>query len=106
MTNEVRSPRDFTLTWTLDAPPAKVFQAWTDPDHLDWFYNDDQPKPSEPIELVGGAWRQRMLIDESTAYVTGGVYREIVRSSCSPGARPTAGRSSISIGSTTARRSP
>jgi uncharacterized protein YndB with AHSA1/START domain len=80
MTNNVSPRRDFTLTWTLDAPPAKVFEAWTDPDHLDWFYNDDQPKPSEPIELdlrVGGVWRQRMVIDESTAYVTGGVYREI-----------------------------
>jgi uncharacterized protein YndB with AHSA1/START domain len=81
MTNQVRSQRDFTLTWTLDAPPAKVFQAWTDPDQLDWFYNDGQPKPSEPIELdlrVGGVWRQRMVIDDSTAYFTGGVYREIV----------------------------
>jgi uncharacterized protein YndB with AHSA1/START domain len=27
---------------------------------------------------VGGAWRQRMVISETTAYVTGGVYREIV----------------------------
>ena len=27
---------------------------------------------------VGGAWRQQMIIDESTAYVTSGVYREIV----------------------------
>jgi uncharacterized protein YndB with AHSA1/START domain len=32
--------RDFTLTWTLDAPRAQVFQAWTDPDHLGWYYND------------------------------------------------------------------
>ena len=39
------------------------------------------PVPSEPIELdlsVGGAWRQFMLIDEDTAYFTGGVYLEIV----------------------------
>ncbi len=73
--------RDFTLTWTLDASPAEVFRAWTDPDHLGWFYNDEQPIPSEPIELdlrVGGVWRQRMVIDEDTAYVTGGVYRAIV----------------------------
>jgi uncharacterized protein YndB with AHSA1/START domain len=73
--------RAFTLTWTLDAPPADVFRAWTDPDHLDWFYNDAQPIPTEPIELdlrVGGAWRQQMVIDAATAYVTGGVYREIV----------------------------
>jgi uncharacterized protein YndB with AHSA1/START domain len=73
--------REFTLTWTLDASPADVFQAWTDPEQLDWFYNDAQPIPAEPIELdlrVGGVWRQRMVIDERTAYFTGGVYREIV----------------------------
>jgi uncharacterized protein YndB with AHSA1/START domain len=77
MTNE----RVFTLTWTLDAPAADVFRAWTDPDHLDWFYNDAMPVPAEPIELdlrVGGVWRQQMVIDDSTAYPTGGVYREIV----------------------------
>jgi uncharacterized protein YndB with AHSA1/START domain len=81
MTITDRTRRDFTLTWTLDSPRAEVFRAWTDPVHLLWFYNDRNPIPSEPIELdlrVGGAWRQQMVIDESTAYVTGGVYREIV----------------------------
>jgi uncharacterized protein YndB with AHSA1/START domain len=79
MTQETR--RDFTLTWTLDAPRADVFRAWTDPDHLGWFYNPAQPIPTEPIELdlrVGGVWRQRMVISERTEYYTGGVYREIV----------------------------
>ena len=73
--------RQFTLTWTLDAPPADVFRAWTDPEYLDWFYNDAQPKPAEPIELdlrVGGVWRQQMVISDTTSYPTGGVYREIV----------------------------
>jgi uncharacterized protein YndB with AHSA1/START domain len=81
MTDTDGTRRDFTLTWTLESPPAAVFQAWTDPDHLGWFYNDAQPIPSEPIELdlrVGGAWRQMMVIDENTRYFTGGVYREIV----------------------------
>jgi len=81
MTAIDRATHDFTLTWTLDASPAEVFQAWTDPGHLDWFYNDHQPTPDEPIELdlrVGGVWRQYMVIDEDTAYFTGGVYREIV----------------------------
>jgi uncharacterized protein YndB with AHSA1/START domain len=81
MTNSDRTRRDFTLTWALDAPRAEVFRAWTDSDQLDWFYNDRQPIPSEPIELdlrVGGVWRQRMVIDQDTAYFTGGVYREIV----------------------------
>jgi uncharacterized protein YndB with AHSA1/START domain len=81
MTTTDAAQRGFTLTWTLDASPAEVFRAWTDPEHLDWFYNDAQPLPSEPIELdlrVGGVWRQQMVIDETTAYSTGGVYREIV----------------------------
>ena len=77
----MRARRDFTLTWTLDAPAAEVFRAWTDPDHLGWYYNPEQPIPDEPIELdfrVGGVWRQRMVINEETNYVTGGIYREIV----------------------------
>ena len=73
--------REFTLSWTLDAPRAQVYRAWTDPDHLGWYYNDHQPIPNEPIEVdlrVGGVWRQRMVIDDSTTFVTGGIYREIV----------------------------
>lgn len=80
MTDEPQ--RHLTLSWTLDAPRTDVFRAWTDPDHLQWFYNPAQPIPDEPIELdlrVGGVWRQRMVISEKTDYVTGGVYREIVR---------------------------
>lgn len=76
------TPREFTLSWTLDAPAAQVFRAWTDPEHLQWYYNDHQPIPDEPIEVdlrVGGVWRQRMVISEETDFVTGGVYREIVR---------------------------
>ena len=37
--------------------------------------------PTEAIEVdlrVGGAWRQHMVIDATTDYVTGGVYQEIV----------------------------
>jgi len=80
MTDEPQ--RHFTLDWTLDASPGDVFRAWTDPDHLQWFYNPAQPLPDDSIELdlrVGGVWRQRMVISERTDYVTGGVYREIVR---------------------------
>jgi uncharacterized protein YndB with AHSA1/START domain len=85
MTTTERTRRDFTLTWTLEATAADVFQAWTDPEHLGWYYNDHQPIPTEPIELdlrVGGVWRQKMVIDERTAFFTGGIYREIV-----PGAK-------------------
>ena len=80
MTDEPQ--RHLILNWTLDSPRADVFRAWTDPDHLQWFYNPGQPIPDDPIELdlrVGGVWRQRMVVSEKTDYVTGGVYREIVR---------------------------
>ncbi|PWC06385.1 SRPBCC family protein [Mycetocola zhujimingii] len=72
--------RGFTLVCRLDAPRTAVFRAWTDPAHLDWFYNDAAPMPAEPIDVdlrVGGAWRQQMVVDEFTKYVTGGIYREI-----------------------------
>ena len=81
MTTMDQQHRNFTLTWSFAASPPEVFRAWTDPDHLGWFYNPEQPIPSDPIELdlrVGGVWRQRMIIDVDTAYFTGGVYREIV----------------------------
>jgi uncharacterized protein YndB with AHSA1/START domain len=79
--NSEPARREFTLVWTLDAPPSEVFKAWTDPERLEWFYNDAYPVPAEPIELdlrVGGVWRQYMVVDESTAYFTGGIYQEIV----------------------------
>lgn len=70
----------YTLTWRFDAPPARVYRAWTEPELLGWFFNPTQPTPHEPIELdlrVGGHWRQRMIADDDTAYTTGGVYREL-----------------------------
>jgi uncharacterized protein YndB with AHSA1/START domain len=73
--------RGFTLTRILDAPRDLVFQAWTDPAHLQWFFNPERPTPTDPIVVdlrVGGAWRQKMVINDETEYFTGGVYREIV----------------------------
>lgn len=73
--------RSFTVSRFFNAPPALVFSAWTDPDRLGWFYNPSMPTPDErpSVDLrVGGAWRQLMVIDAETQYVTGGIYREIV----------------------------
>lgn len=73
--------RVFTLRRILNAPRDLVFQAWTDPAQLQWFFNSSMPLPSEPIEVdlrVGGAWRVKMVINENLQYFTGGIYREIV----------------------------
>jgi uncharacterized protein YndB with AHSA1/START domain len=73
--------RGFTLKRVLDAPRELVFQAWTDPEHLQWFFNDGQAIPPDPIVVdlrVGGEWQQKMIINDDVAYITGGIYREIV----------------------------
>ena len=70
----------YTLTWRFDATPDRVYRAWTEPDLLGWFFNPAQPTPDEPVEVdlrVGGHWRQRMVVDPDTEYVTGGIYREL-----------------------------
>jgi uncharacterized protein YndB with AHSA1/START domain len=72
--------RGYRLTRTFDAPPDMVFEAWTDPAHLTWFFNPGMPT-SEPVSVdlrVGGQWRQLMVINSQEQYFTGGVYREIV----------------------------
>lgn len=71
----------FRLDWRIRATPQQVFEAWTQPAKLGWFFNERMPRPDEPIEVdlrVGGAWRQVMVIDAETRYVTGGIYLEIV----------------------------
>ncbi|MFF1574096.1 SRPBCC domain-containing protein [Leifsonia sp. NPDC058292] len=80
MTQTTGTERGFTLTRILDAPRDLVFQAWTDPAHLGWFFAEGTPA-DEPVEVdlrVGGAWRQRMIESDTKQYVTGGIYREIV----------------------------
>ena len=71
--------RSFTLVRYVDAPPAEVFRAWTDPGQLGWFFNPGYERP-ETIEVdprVDGRWRQLMVVNDQTQYVTGGIYREI-----------------------------
>ncbi|MET4584330.1 uncharacterized protein YndB with AHSA1/START domain/uncharacterized glyoxalase superfamily protein PhnB [Pseudarthrobacter sp. PvP022] len=81
MTDYPTQDRSFTLTRILAASRHAVFTAWTDPEHLAWFYNPDMPTPATAIEVdlrVGGTWKQQMIVDEDLSYPTGGVYLEIV----------------------------
>lgn len=80
MTSSYERNNGFTLTRMLDAPPDMVFQAWTEPKYLDWFFNPETT-PGHPTTVdlrVGGAWRQHMVENETKQYMTGGIYREIV----------------------------
>ena len=81
MTDYPTQDRSFTLTRILAASRHAVFTAWTDPEHLAWFYNPDMPTPTTPIEVdlrVGGTWKQQMVVNEDLSYPTGGIYLEIV----------------------------
>ncbi len=72
--------RGLTLQRTFNAPPAVVFDAWTDPALLEWFFNPGQVTEI-PVEVdlrVGGQWRQQMVETPERKYMTGGMYREIV----------------------------
>ncbi|WP_052951493.1 SRPBCC family protein [Devosia soli] len=71
--------RGFTLTRTFEAPPEMVFAAWTQPEHLNWFFNPGFTSDL-PITVdlrVGGAWRQEMIVSDELRYMTGGIFREI-----------------------------
>ena len=80
MTQEAATERGFTLERTIDAVPAEVFRAWTDPAHMGWYLNPRQPIPNEPIEVdlrVGGTFRLMMVVNENLHYLTGGLYLQI-----------------------------
>lgn len=72
--------KSFTVTRTLNAPRETVFRAWTEPEHLTWFFNPGHPTdvPTTVDLREGGQWRQHMVIDDETDYITGGIYLEVV----------------------------
>ncbi|MBN9335542.1 SRPBCC domain-containing protein [Devosia sp.] len=71
--------RGFTLTRTFEAPPDMVFSALTEPQNLGWFFNPGftSDLPVKVDLRVGGSWRQEMIVNAETRYMTGGIFREI-----------------------------
>jgi uncharacterized protein YndB with AHSA1/START domain len=71
--------QEFSMQRVFAAPPDVVFEAWTKPEYLDWFFNPDNPTDAAiSVDLrVGGQWRQEMVISPTHRYFTGGLYREI-----------------------------
>jgi uncharacterized protein YndB with AHSA1/START domain len=72
--------RDLILTSMIDAPPAKVFQAWTDPALLkQWF--TPAPWAASHVETdvrPGGTTLIVMRNPEGTEFPNSGVYLEVV----------------------------
>ena len=70
-----------TVKRRLNAPPAKVYAAWTDPQKIiRWFGRADAKPDSFKAEIdarVGGRFRVSFSTDNEY-YEIGGVYRELV----------------------------
>lgn len=68
------------VTRVLDAPPGRVFKAWSDPEQVKrWWGPNGFTTPVCTIDFhLGGAWHYCMHSPEGRDYWCKGVYREIV----------------------------
>ena len=71
-----------TLKRRLKATPAKLFQAWTDPEKIvRWFGPHETVAGSVRAEVdvrPGGRYRMNFETDDGERHQVGGVYREVV----------------------------
>ncbi|WP_217144050.1 SRPBCC domain-containing protein [Streptomyces sp. AC627_RSS907] len=67
----------YTLTRTLEAPAARVWQAWTTPDqYAQWAHA--APGSVEMDVRPGGAWKSTMLTPDGGEFPLTGSYAEVV----------------------------
>lgn len=72
--------RSIVITRRLDAPPALVFQAWTDPEHIGmWWGPRGFTTTVHAMDVrPGGVWRFTMHGPDGVDYPNRVVYEEIV----------------------------
>jgi len=73
--------RDLILTRVIDAPPEKVFRAWTDPELLrQWFAPKPWTTPNVEIDVrAGGSSLFVMRDPDGNEFPNRGVYLEVVK---------------------------
>lgn len=71
--------RCIRITRDFDAPPALVFRAWTEREHIDrWFGPEDFTTTTTSMDVrVGGKWRYVMRGPDGTDYANLITYRKI-----------------------------
>ncbi|MGE0008288.1 MAG: SRPBCC domain-containing protein [Parvibaculaceae bacterium] len=71
---------ELVITRLLDAPPALVYKAWTEPEHMvRWLGPKGFTAPSARLDLrVGGHYRALIRSAEGKDYRFRGTYREVV----------------------------
>ncbi|MCC7274707.1 MAG: SRPBCC domain-containing protein [Alphaproteobacteria bacterium] len=69
-----------TLRRRFDAPPARVYSAWTDPVKLGKWFGPARvvSAEAEADVRVGGRFRVRLTTNDGERHEVGGEYREIV----------------------------
>jgi uncharacterized protein YndB with AHSA1/START domain len=69
-----------TLKRRLNAPPEKVYEAWTNPEKIvRWFGPDSGPVTKAEIDLrEGGSFNIGFHTEDGEYHEVGGVYREVV----------------------------
>lgn len=80
MDKKVDTTPSLTLKRWLNASPAEVFQAWTDPELLMRWFGPENVRTMEVAvdPRIGGAYRVVMLEDTGERHEVSGVYQEIV----------------------------
>ena len=81
----IDTSKGFTLVRELEATPAEIWDAWTNPDEAaHWWHPRGVSTPRESVQIdarVGGRYAYTMINDANgDEYPTVGVYREVVPS--------------------------
>jgi uncharacterized protein YndB with AHSA1/START domain len=71
--------QEITIDTILDAPVARVWQAWTDPARMTWFGSDPEGRviSAEADVRAGGIFRVKFRNSDETEFVCHGIYREV-----------------------------
>ena len=80
MATQTATKPSLTIKRRLNAPPAKVFAAWTDPEKVKGWIGPGEVKAlhAECDLRVGGRYRWLMRAPSGEEHDVGGVYREVV----------------------------
>ena len=79
LAHPAQAQHELSISRLIDAPPAKVFRAWTEPEWLmKWWGPHGMTTPQCEMQLwVGGLFRTLMRAPDGTEYPTQGVFLEI-----------------------------
>jgi uncharacterized protein YndB with AHSA1/START domain len=77
-TNDSRN-RTLSITKVFEAPVERVWEAWTQPDHIvQWWAPPGMPVKVEEHDFkVGGKWKYSMALPDGSQFVSEGTYLAI-----------------------------